>query len=598
MDERTRDTLFGRMALRVGWVTIEQLNAATEEQGRRQYPPPLGELFVELGFMSDEQVKKLLKRQQDIIAEREAKERQRASVPSDDEVTPPPAQRPVAAPASAAVAGAVARAQEAARRQAEEQARREAEEQARMQQEMQQQLDAQLQDQLQEQLQAQLQEQLAAQQELAASADLDDDDPFAGIAPVEQAPETTQARALDSQLNKKMPIRSEEAPQDDDPLGLLTAAPAPTPAHVSATVAQRSAWLDFVLTHAAQIGASDVHLHAGSPITMRLLGALRPDSVDVLEASALETELRMALSPEEAKALDELGQVDLAYTLPGVARFRGNIYKQQRGLDGAFRVVPPRAPTLAELNIPQQIARVTTYHQGIVLFTGPAGCGKSATMAAVVDLINGERTDHILTIEDPIEIVHTPKRAIVNQRHAGHHTKSYARALRGALREDPDVIVIGEMRDYETISLALKAAETGHLVLATLHTNSAVRTINRIIGAFPPNQQGQARSMLSESLRAVISQRLIVRADGAGRVPAIEVLYVNPAVGNLIRDNRTVQLRSVLQTQTAQGMCLLDASLADLIKRNVITWQDAAPHAEDARKLPGAPAGAAAAGGA
>ena len=229
---------------------------------------------------------------------------------------------------------------------------------------------------------------------------------------------------------------------------------------------------------------------------------------------------------------------------------------------------------------------MTTYHQGIVLFTGPAGCGKSATMAAVLNLINEERPDHILMVEDPIEIIHPSKRAIVNQRHAGKHTLSFARALKGALREDPDVIVIGEMRDYETISMALKAAETGHLVMATLHTNSAIRTINRVIGVFPPNQQSQIRTMLSESLRAVISQRLCIRTDGRGRIPALEVLYVNPAIGNLIRENRTVQLRSVLQTQVAQGMCLLDMSLAELVRSGQITREEAARHAEDPKKLP------------
>jgi twitching motility protein PilT len=250
-----------------------------------------------------------------------------------------------------------------------------------------------------------------------------------------------------------------------------------------------------------------------------------------------------------------------------------------------FRAIPPNPPSLEELGLPATLARHANYHQGMVLLTGPAGCGKSSTLAAMVNIINRDRKDHIITIEDPIEYIHRSQKCVVNQRQVQRHTNSFARALRAALREDPDLIAIGELRDLETISLALTAAETGHLVLASLHTNNAIRTINRILGVFPPEQQEQIRTMVSESLRAVISQRLVVKADGSGRVPALEVLVCNKAVGNLIRENKTFQIKSVLQTGGVHGMCLLDASLSDLVKNKVITREEAARHAEEPAKL-------------
>jgi twitching motility protein PilT len=293
------------------------------------------------------------------------------------------------------------------------------------------------------------------------------------------------------------------------------------------------------------------------------------------------------LTAEQSAALREHGQVDFAYTLPGVGRFRSNAYRQQRGIDAVFRAIPPQPPTLEQLGLPSSLARFANFHQGIVLLTGPAGCGKSSTLAALVNIINEERHDHIITIEDPIEYVHTSKSCVVNQRQVGPHTGSFARALRAALREDPDIIAIGELRDLETVSLALTAAETGHLVLATLHTNNAIRTVNRILGVFPPNQQEQIRTMVSESLRAVVSQRLVLRADGAGRVAALEILVANKAVGNLIRENKTFQLRSVLQTGSAHGMCLLDASLAELVKKGTITREEALRQCEDPQRFAG-----------
>ncbi|MEA2564298.1 MAG: twitching motility protein PilT [Acidobacteriota bacterium] len=367
--------------------------------------------------------------------------------------------------------------------------------------------------------------------------------------------------------------------------------PAPEPAPTPAAPAPQTGWrqaarrLDALLTIAVGQGASDLHLHCGAPIKLRRNGELLDVDSEFLESGLSDSLIREIMTPEQQRDLDEHGQIDFAYTISGVGRFRGNAYRQQRGLDAVFRAIPPNPPTLEELGLPSTLARFANFHQGMVLLTGPAGCGKSSTLAAMVDIINRERQDHIITIEDPIEYIHRSQKCVVNQRQVLRHTNSFARALRAALREDPDIIAIGELRDLETISLALTAAETGHLVLATLHTNDAIRTINRILGVFPPSQQEQIRTMVSESLRAVISQRLVVKADGSGRVPALEVLVCNKAVGNLIRDNKTFQIKSVLQTGSSQGMCLLDASLADLVKNKVITREEAMRNAEDPAKF-------------
>ncbi|HKH49727.1 MAG TPA: type IV pilus twitching motility protein PilT [Thermoanaerobaculia bacterium] len=331
--------------------------------------------------------------------------------------------------------------------------------------------------------------------------------------------------------------------------------------------------------------ASDVHVHSLAPLKVRISGQLQELESEPLDPRTAGEIIREILTPEQRTALDERGQIDFSYTLPGVGRFRGNAYRQQRGVDAVFRAIPPEPPSLTDLGLPTTLARFCNYHQGMVLLTGPAGCGKSSTLAALLRIINEERRDHIITVEDPIEYIHHSKQCVVNQRQVGRHTGTFARALRAALREDPDVIALGELRDLETISLALTAAETGHLVIATLHTSNAIRTINRVLGVFPPEQQDQIRTMVSESLRAVVSQRLVNRADGQGRVVALEVLVCNKAVGNLIRENKTFQIRSVLQTGGAQGMCLLDASLGDLVKKGIITNEEAARHADEPAKF-------------
>ncbi|MBZ0111756.1 MAG: type IV pilus twitching motility protein PilT [Thermoanaerobaculia bacterium] len=339
--------------------------------------------------------------------------------------------------------------------------------------------------------------------------------------------------------------------------------------------------MESLLTYAAAVGASDLHIHAGSPLRIRLHGALGPLGDESLSPSASQLLIDRVLTPEQRQQLSTNGELDFSYTLPGVARYRANAYKQQHGLDAVFRVIPPQPPTLTQLGLPQDLARFCNHHQGLVLITGPSGCGKSSTLAGLVRILNEERRDHLITIEDPVEHIHSSLRSVVNQRQVGVHTESFSRALRAALREDPDVIALGELRDLETIGLALTAAETGHLVLATLHTTNAIATINRVIGVFPPDQQNQIRTMVSESLRAVISQRLVPRADGTGRVPALEVLVGNRAVGNLIRDSKTFQIRSIMQTGTSAGMRLLDVSLKELVDSGVITRETAAENAED-----------------
>ena len=393
-----------------------------------------------------------------------------------------------------------------------------------------------------------------------------------------------------------MKVRQDVTAQNRPPTLALVEPPTQTQGIEDApTVAQRFVggvnlkmarqWVEKMLAAAVERGASDVHFHADERVRMRLHGALVPMTDKPLPGNVVRAGLSLILPIEDQQRLEVDGQADCAIGIPGVGRFRANIYQTSRGLDGVFRVVKEVPPTLQGLNLPSSLARLTTFHQGIVLCTGPAGSGKTSTMAALVAMINEERADHVVCIEDPIEVVHKSQRCIVNQRQAGKHTSGFARALKAALREDPDVIVIGEMRDRETASLALTAAETGHLVLATLHTHSAVRTINRVIGEFPPQQQSTIRAMLSESLRAIVSQRLMPKKDGTGVVPAVEVLYCTPAVANLIRDNRTHQIRSTMQTGSAQGMQTLDAALKDLVQRGVVAPEAALRHAEDPRSI-------------
>ncbi len=345
--------------------------------------------------------------------------------------------------------------------------------------------------------------------------------------------------------------------------------------------AGKIAWLGEILKSATQAGASDIHIHTGSTIKVRRFQALAEYSNQVISEADAEAALLSILDDRALGLFESTGQVDFAYAIPGTGRFRISIYRQHRGISGVFHFVPAEIRTLTQLGLPQSIGKLTAFHNGLILVTGPVGCGKTSTLAALVDLLNQERADHILTIEDPIEYLHPAKNCIVSQRQVGPHTDSFTRALRAALREDPDVIAIGELRDRETISLAMSAAETGHLVIGTLHTNSAIRTINRVVGTYPPSQQGQIRSMLSESLRAVVSQRLLPSIDGKGVALAVEILLLNKAVGTLIRDNKTFQIYSVMQTGASKGMVLLDTSLQQLVQSGKISKQIAAENAEN-----------------
>ena len=346
-----------------------------------------------------------------------------------------------------------------------------------------------------------------------------------------------------------------------------------------------------LLREAADKGASDLHLSAGEPPLLRVHGDLvRIDHPAVTPAQVTEL-VNSIMSDAQRATFEAEHEVDFACELEGKGRFRVNVFVHSRGPGAVLRTIPTQIPALDTLHMPPILKELCTRERGLVLVTGPTGSGKSTTLAAMVDVINQTWDAHILTIEDPIEFVHPPKRCLVNQREVGPHTNSFSNALRSALREDPDVILIGEMRDLETISLALTAAETGHLVFGTLHTSSAPKTIDRIIDVFPAGQQGQIRTMLSESLEAVVAQTLL-KKKGGGRVAACEVLIGTPAVRNLIREGKLHQITSVMQTGQRLGMQTLDMALADLVKRGLIEPTALPPR--PAMNGSGAPSGAAA----
>ena len=342
-----------------------------------------------------------------------------------------------------------------------------------------------------------------------------------------------------------------------------------------------AAVLDRYLKFAVQYGASDLHMCLGREPTVRLFGTLRKIKVPSLSAEENETILMEVLTPAQREALAKQKSLDFRYEVPDVGRFRANVYRQRLGMGGTFRVLPSRVPTLQELGLPPIIEKLLSYRQGLILVTGPAGSGKTTTLAAMINHLNETRHEHIITVEDPIEIQHRNKRCTVTQREVHTHTQSFAVSLRAALREDPDIILIGEMRDLETISIAITSAETGHLVLGTLHTPGASRTVNRVVDVFPPEQVSQIRAMVSESLRGVVSQQLLPRADGKGRINAQEILVVTPAIGNLIRENRTFQIPSMMQIGIKQGMKLMDVSLAELVHKGLVTADEATNHVED-----------------
>ena len=329
----------------------------------------------------------------------------------------------------------------------------------------------------------------------------------------------------------------------------------------------------FQLLH--EQGASDLHLVTGQQPAMRVRGEIERIKFDILDNDGLKAMLYEIAPEYKIKQFEETGDVDFAYEIPGLARYRANFFQQKWGVAAVFREIPSKILSCQDLALPDVISKLALLPRGLVLVTGPTGSGKSTTLAAIINESNRLRKDHIITIEDPIEFVHQSQGCIVNHREVGMHTKTFTSALRGALREDPDIILVGEMRDLETISLAIEAASTGHLVFGTLHTTSAAKTVDRIIEVFPSNQQAQIRSTLADGIRAVISQTLFKRVDKKGRCAALEILIATAAVRNLIRESKTFQIPSTIQTGKKYGMQLLDDAIFELISKGWIGGDDA-----------------------
>jgi len=538
--------LVGRLAIQLKMLTSDEVERAIAESDSSGNPR-LAQVFLQMGLLDRDQVAKLQKVQKDLVEKHRAKKAAAGgAAPSSARSAPAaaPAPEPTPPPREDPVQAAAAQAADAANPMSSEDVSA-----------------------------------LSEAPPEAATIRSEPPAPPAAVAPPVAAPvapapvaAAPPAAAPAAPPQAAAPVAAE----DDGPMSLELPIPDPGDADRQK--------IEAVLKAGVDKKASDIHFHAGGPLKERVAGQLvvTEESID---PEFVERMVVSALDPEQRQVLRDNGEIDFCFDLPGIGRFRANAYRQQRGLDAVFRVIPDKPPSLEELGLPEELKKYTDFHQGMVLITGPAGCGKSSTLAALVNHINENRDDHILTVEDPIEIIHPSKRCLVNQRHAGHHTASFSRALRGALREDPDIIVIGELRDLETISLAMTAAETGHFVLATLHTSNAVRTVNRMIGAFPSNEQDQVRAMLSESLRAVISQRLVPTADGANRIPALELLVINRAIGNMIRDEKTVQIRSSMQTGKAHGMYLLEQTLNDLVAEGKITRETALSMAEEKKLI-------------
>ncbi|MCX5884628.1 MAG: type IV pilus twitching motility protein PilT [Proteobacteria bacterium] len=325
-----------------------------------------------------------------------------------------------------------------------------------------------------------------------------------------------------------------------------------------------------LLIFAVKEGASDLHLSAGEPPIVRIHGDMRKLEIPPLSKEEVRRLVYDILNDQQRKTFEETLDMDFSFSLGEYGRFRVNLFFQNRGIGGVFRTIPTKIYSFEQLGLPRICRDICRKDRGLVLVTGPTGCGKSTTLAAMIDLINNEHKGHIITIEDPIEFVHESKNCLISQREVGPHTHSFANALRSALREDPDIILVGEMRDLETISLALTAAETGHLVFATLHTGSAPKTIDRIVDVFPAAQQGQIRTMLAESILAVFSQVLLKRKGGKGRILALEVMTGTPAIKNLIREAKISQIPSMLQTGQKFGMQTLEMAIKDLLARNMV----------------------------
>jgi twitching motility protein PilT len=343
--------------------------------------------------------------------------------------------------------------------------------------------------------------------------------------------------------------------------------------------------IDELLHIVVDRNASDLHLCAASEPVIREDGALKRLNFEKYSPNVLQRMLYDILSDENINKFETILELDFSYQLPRRARFRVNYYRDRGALAAAFRLIPQRIPTVRELNLPPILESLTEKPRGLILVTGPTGSGKSTSLAAMINHINTNRALHVITIEDPIEYLHAHKLSIINQRELGGDTRSFAAALRSSLREDPDVLLVGEMRDIETIQLAITAAETGHLVFATLHTNNCAESIDRMIDVFPPGQQEQIRVQLANNIQAVVAQQLLPRANTPGRVPAIEVMIATPAIRNLIRENKTHQIPSMIQTSAAHGMVAMDQSLRDLYLKGFVTLEEAMLRAQNVDEL-------------
>jgi len=365
------------------------------------------------------------------------------------------------------------------------------------------------------------------------------------------------------------PVRARAERRPDGTFASFALGAGPRPA------SRPSAEIDELFRVMVEMNASDLHISVGSAPMVRHDGDVKALPGRAVLAPADTERLLLPIAPERNQ--DEFkrrNDTDFAYEIPGLARFRCNLFRDRRGMGGVFRVIPSRIMTAEELALPKEILQLCHLPKGLVLVTGPTGSGKTTTLCALIDYINRHRTDHIITIEDPLEFVHENKKCLINQRQVGEHTESFKGALRAALREDPDIVLVGEMRDLETMAIAIETAETGHLVFGTLHTSSAPSTVDRIIDQFPADRQSQIRVMLSESLKGVLSQ-VLCKKIGGGRVPVLEVLIVTPSVSNLIREAKIFQIPSIMQTGKKYGMCLMNESFLDLVKKKVIDPREA-----------------------
>ncbi len=343
--------------------------------------------------------------------------------------------------------------------------------------------------------------------------------------------------------------------------------------------------IDELLEMVVENDASDLHLSVGLPPVLRIDGELKMARYEPLTAPIAQRILYDILSDDQIQRFETELELDCSYAMRKIARFRVNIYRERGNVAGAFRLIPTLIPTIRELGLPPVVEELAHRRRGLLLTTGPTGSGKSTSQAAIIGQINEERGEHIITIEDPIEYLHSHKKSIINQREVGEDTHSFANALRSALREDPDVLLVGEMRDLETIQLAITAAETGHLVLATLHTNNAAESVDRAIDVFPPSQQEQIRVMLANNLIAILSQQLLPRAGQPGRIAAVEVMIASSAIRNLIRENKAYQMQSIIQTSAEQGMQTMDQALRDLQQQGLITLEMAMNRAHNPAEL-------------